>query len=124
VLIIYRERYWELVVFVEEDGVVKDSVISSPIDMDAVKNNINFHGVNNLEYKTSTNVAGLTSAPVDAVFTFYMRSQIKYKDVTAIELKLQGLWTAKGISDFCLLLCTVLELLLLGKFREKQRHSL
>ena len=110
--------------FVEEDGVVKDSVISSPIDMDAVKNNINFHGVNNLEYKTSTNVAGLTSASVDAVFTFYMRSQIKYKDVTAIELKLQGLWTAKGISDVCLLLCTVLELLLLGKFREKQRHSL
>lgn len=85
-------------VFLKHNANFVDSQISSPINMATIQTGLTAGEVNNQAYAISQDFSGLTVVQKDTVFRFHTRSQIKYSDISTIELNLQKAWITHGKS--------------------------
>ena len=100
---ISRRIFWELVVFIEQNGVIIDAELSTDLNDNELRRLINFKAVNSQSYELA-NFTGVETVQYDSLFSFYTTSPIRYEDIAEVQDEVLGAWTTAGGLNFYLLI--------------------
>lgn len=85
--------------FIEQGGKVVDSEVSEPLNQAELKKLLTFAGANNQQYSLFTETS-VKTVKYNNMFSFYTTSQIKYDDVTNVQIQLDQVWSTLGKEIF------------------------
>ncbi|KAK3591160.1 hypothetical protein CHS0354_029007, partial [Potamilus streckersoni] len=98
---LHGKSYWKVVIFIEQNGTMVDSEVSTPFNETAVLEKIDFAGAHNMSYQV---VVGLNTNQLlryEYTVSFFITAMVKYEDIQEVVTELEYAWTTFAIHACC-----------------------
>ena len=88
----FRFTFWQLIVFIEQDGSIVDAEVESPLDRNELHKLINYTTINGKSCEL-VDLPTVETVQYASLFSFYTTTPIRYEDILEVQEYLESIWT-------------------------------